>query len=114
MGDQSVAGLTMTVRTDSGQCPHSDLDIKFHLTTMVDSNVGSLALSARCKICDRPMHFARGLPMGASSRVPTRDCDEDRPGGILIPMIALGDEPTKEWGVTLSGPHLVTSNEDAA
>lgn len=55
------------LRTDSAQCPHSDLDINFHLTTMVDSNVGLLHLWARCKICDQRMNFGRGLSMGASS-----------------------------------------------
>jgi hypothetical protein len=103
----------MNVRTDTAQCPHSDLDIKFHLTTMVDSNVGSFALSARCKICDRPMNFARGLPMGATSRGPTRDSSPECRGGVLIPMIADGDDPTKEWGVTLSGPHIITNGEAA-
>jgi len=98
-----------SIRTDSGQCPHSDLDINFHLTTMVDSNVGSLALWAKCKICDQVMNFGRGLPRGASSRIPTRDSDPDHLGGILIPMIADGDDATKEWGVTLSGPHLITA-----
>lgn len=99
------------IRTDSAQCPHSDLALNFHLTSMVDSNIGSLSLWATCKICSRAMNFARGLPMGASSRVPTRDCEPDRPGGVLIPMIADGDDPTKEWGVTLSGPRLVTSDD---
>jgi hypothetical protein len=93
------------VRTDSGQCPHSDLAMNFHLTTMVDSNVGSLHLWATCKICDKRMNFGRGLSMGASSRGPSRDSEDKL--GILIPMIAEGDEPTKEWGFFLSGPHRV-------
>ncbi len=59
------------VRTDTAQCPHSDLDINVHLTSMVDSNVGSLHLWAVCKICLKRMNLGRGLPMGASSRGPT-------------------------------------------
>src|ERR1700683_306414 len=98
------------VRTDSGQCPHSDLDISFHLTTMVDSNVGSLHLWARCKICDRAMNFGRGLSMGASSRGPSRDSEPEKLG-ILIPMIADGDEPTKEWGFFLTGPRLIIGSD---
>lgn len=47
--------------------------------------------------------------MGASSNGPTRDSEPDK-RGILIPMIADGDEPTKEWGFFLSGPHLVTDD----
>lgn len=89
----------------SSQCPHSDLDINFHLTSMVDSNVGSLHLWASCKICGKRMNFGRGLARGASSRGPTRDSEETV--GILIPMIAEGDEPTKEWGFFLSGPVAV-------
>lgn len=99
------------IRTDSGQCPHSDLDINFHLTSMVDSNVGSLHLWARCKICDKRMNFGRGLSMGASSRGPSRDSEPEKLG-VLIPMIAEGDEPTKEWGFFLSGPHLVKGEND--
>ena len=101
-----MTGANIPVRTDSAQCPHSDLDINFHLTSMVDSNVGSLHVWASCKICGRQMNFGRGLPMGASSRGPSRDSEPDK-RGILIPMIADGDEPTKEWGFFLSGPHVV-------
>lgn len=101
----------MDVRTDSAQCPHSDLDINFHLTTMVDSNVGSMHLSATCKICGKRMNFGRGLSMGASSRGPSRDSEPDKLG-ILIPMIAEGDEPSKEWGFFLSGPKLVRDDDD--
>ena len=96
----------MSVRTDSAQCPHSDLDVGIHVTTMVDSNVGSFHLWATCKICSRRMNFGRGLAMGASSRFPTRDSEPEKLG-ILIPMIAEGDDATKEWGFALSGPKLV-------
>ena len=99
------------VRTDSAQCPHSDLEINCHVTTMVDSNVGSFHLWAKCKICDKRMNFGRGLPMGASSRGPSRDSEPEKLG-ILIPMIAEGDEPSKEYGFFLSGPHLVTGESD--
>lgn len=44
--------------------------------------------------------------MGASSRGPSRDSEPDK-RGILIPMIADGDEATKEWGFFLSGPTLI-------
>lgn len=101
------------IQTDSGQCPHSDLDINFHLTSMVDSNVGSLHLWATCKICDKPMNFGRGLAMGVSSRGPSRCSEPGRVGGILIPMIADGDEPNKEWGFLISGPHIVSGGEAA-
>jgi hypothetical protein len=67
---------------------------------MVDSNVSSLHLWAICKICLKRMNFQRGLSMGASSRGPSRDSEPDKLG-ILIPMIAEGDEPTKEWGFFL-------------
>lgn len=100
--------MSESVRTDSAQCPHSDLDINVHITTMVDSNVGSLHIWAKCKICDRQINLGRGLPMGASSRGPSRDSEPEK-HGILIPMIAEGDEPTKEWGFFLSGPTLVTA-----
>lgn len=91
----------MNTRTDSAQCPHSDYHVEAHLTTMVDSNVGSLHIWARCKVCDKRLDLGRGLPMGASSRQPTRDSEPDK-RGILIPVIAEGEEPTKEWGATLS------------
>jgi hypothetical protein len=91
------------VRTDSGQCPHSDIDINFHLTTMVDSNVGSMHIWATCKICEKKMNFGRGLAMGASSRFPTRDSEPDK-CGILIPMIAEGDEASREWGLCAIRP----------
>lgn len=99
------------VCTDSGQCPHSDLNINFHLTTMVDSNVGSMHIWATCKICEKRMNFGRGLSMGASSRGPSRDSEPDKLG-ILIPMIAEGDEPSKEWGFFLSGPKLVGPDDE--
>lgn len=94
------------VRTDSAQCPHSDLAFNFHMTSMVDSNVGSLHLWVTCKICEKRMNLGRGLSMGASSRGPSRDSEPDKLG-ILIPLIAEGDEATKEWGFFLSGPKRV-------
>lgn len=90
----------------SAQCPHSDLDINFHLTVMEDSNVASFHVWATCKLCTKRMNFQRGLAMGASSRFPTRDSEPEKLG-ILIPMIAEGEEPSKEWGFALSGPHRV-------
>lgn len=101
-----------TIRTDSAQCPHSDLDINFHMTSMVDSNVGSLHVWVRCKVCDRRLNLGRGLPMGASSRGPSRDSEPDK-RGILIPVIADGDDASKEWGFFLSGPRVI-GGDDAA
>jgi hypothetical protein len=86
------------MKNSNRQCPHSDLDINFHLTGFDDSNVSSMSLSAKCKICEKVMDFTRGLPYGASSKGPSRNADEKCPGGILIPMIAQGEEPNKEWG----------------
>ena len=105
-----MTGANIPVRTDSAQCPHSDLDIGVHFTSMVDSNVGSLHIWAKCKICDKRMALNRGLPSGASIRGPTRDSEPDTLG-ILIPAIAEGDEPTKEWGFFFSGPKLVAGGE---
>ena len=90
----------------SAQCPHADLDVNIHVTSMTDSNVGSFHLWATCKLCSKKINFGRGLAMGASSRFPTRDSEPEKLG-ILIPMIAEDEEPTKEWGFSLSGPHLV-------
>jgi hypothetical protein len=98
------------VRTDSAQCPHSDMDIHFHMMVMVDSNVGSLHVWASCKVCGKKLALNRGLPRGASSLGPTRDSEETL--GLLIPVIAEGEEPTKEWGFFLSGPHLVESADN--
>lgn len=78
---------------------------------MVDSNVGSMHVWATCKICNKRMNFGRGLSMGASSRGPTRDSEPEKLG-ILIPMIAEGDEPSKEWGFFLSGPKLVVGDDE--
>lgn len=92
----------------SATCPHSDLHFEHRVNLMVDSNVHSLDLRVRCNICGARMHLSRGLPMGATSHGPTRSIDDTGDTlGILIPFIAEGEEPTKEWGVTLSGPHLV-------
>ena len=48
--------------------------------------------------------------MGASSRGPSRDSEPEKLG-ILIPMIADGDEPTKEWGFFLTGPRLIIGSD---
>lgn len=85
----------------SVQCPHTDLDFDIRVTKMIDSNVGSLRLRASCKTCGARIRLNRGVPMGASSRFPTADA-EMHYGGILIPMLADGEEPSKEWGVALS------------
>lgn len=98
------------IRTDSAQCPHSDLDIHFHMTSMVDSNVGSLHVWASCKVCGKRLDLGRGLSMGASSRGATRDSEPDK-RGILIPVIAEGEEPSKEWGFFLSGPRLIEGDD---
>lgn len=73
---------------------------------MTDNNVGSLHVWATCKGCDKLINLGRGLPMGASSRGPSRDSEPDKLG-ILIPTLAEGEEPTKEWGFFLSGPKLI-------
>ena len=80
----------------SAQCPHSDIDWHTHLTVMGDSNVASVQITAKCKICGKPMDLARGCILGASSRHPTKASGTE--GGILFPMIAIGEEPSKEWG----------------
>lgn len=101
-----MSAVVESLRTDSGQCPHSDLDINFHMTSMIDSNVGSLHVWVRCKVCDKRLNLGRGLARGASSQGPSRDSEPEKLG-ILIPVIAEGDDPSKEWGFFLSGPHLV-------
>jgi len=85
----------------SSKCPHMDLHCDFHLTSMRDSNVHSLQLTARCNLCGKRLKLSRGLAMGASSRGPSIAADTDFLG-ILIPVIAEGEEPDKEWGFFLS------------
>lgn len=84
----------------STQCPHSDIDYHMHYTSMSDSNVGSLQITAACKICGKRLKLSRGLHMGAHSNVPTIAPDTDGLG-ILLPVIAEGEEATKEWGFTV-------------
>jgi hypothetical protein len=81
----------------STQCPHSDLDFDIHVTGMVDSNVSHLRLRARCKICNKRMRLSRGLNMGCSSKFPTRDSEEGGLG-VMLPMLAEDEEPSKEYG----------------
>ena len=90
------------VRAVSGstRCPHSDIDWHHHITLFHDSNVSSVVVTAKCNICGKRMKLDRGLPMGATSCGPTRAGDDTL--GIMFPMIAEGEEPSKEWGVTLS------------
>lgn len=69
---------------------------------MSDSNIASIRLKAVCKICGKKMVLHRGCPMGASSRFPTKSSEDDDNQGILIPMIAEDEEPTKEWGFAVT------------
>lgn len=39
--------------------------------------------------------------MGANSKRPTQDSESDKLG-ILIPVIAENEEPSKNWGFTIS------------
>lgn len=84
----------------STQCPHSDIAFHQHVTGFVDSNVSSVVVTAKCNICGKRMKLDRGLPMGATSRGPTQAGDDSL--GIMFPMIAEDEEPSKEWGVTLT------------
>lgn len=84
----------------STQCPHSNLAWHFHVNGFVDSNVASATVAAKCNICGKRMKLDRGLPMGASSRGPTQAGDDSL--GIMFPMIAEGEEPSKEWGFVVT------------
>lgn len=84
----------------SSQCPHSDINFDINHVHMTDSNIASVQITAQCKICGVAMRLDRGLPWGANSRHPTHASDTE--GGILIPMIANGEEPTKEYGFTIT------------
>lgn len=83
----------------STQCPHSDIDWHQHVTGFHDSNVASVVITAKCNICGKRMKLDRGLPMGASSYGPTQAGDDTL--GIMFPMIAEGEEPSKEWGFSV-------------
>ncbi len=89
----------------STQCPHSDVAFDLNYNHMADSNVHSLEVKAKCNICGVKMNLGRGLAMGASSLFSTRAFDGNL--GILIPVLAEGETPSKEWGFALSGPYVV-------
>jgi hypothetical protein len=84
----------------STQCPHSNVAWHHHINGFSDSNVASVVLTAKCNICGKRMKLDRGLPMGASSQGPTQAGDDTL--GIMFPMIAEGEEPSKEWGFVVT------------
>lgn len=80
----------------SVRCPHSDLDIHVNVVVMSDTNVRSVEITARCKICEEPMRFI-GVPMGISLARPTVSVDGEE---LRVPMVPASEEPDKGTDVT--------------
>lgn len=80
----------------SAKCPHSDLDIHVNIAVMMDTNVRSMEVTARCKICGEAMRFL-GAPIGISLARPTVSVDGTE---LRVPMVPASEEPDKAVDMT--------------